>query len=77
MTISKGDDLFDAVIVSLGLPGVITQVTFQAESAFILKKVATVTTLQECIDQFDDLMESHEHTRLWIDLISSSCLYSR
>ena len=73
MTIRKGDDLFDAVIVSLGLLGVITHVTFQAESAFTLKEVTTVTTFQECIDQFDDLMESHEHTRLWIDLISSSC----
>ena len=74
MTISKGDDLFDAVMVSLGLLGVITQVTFQAESAFILKEVTTVTTFQECVDQFDNLMKSHEHTRLWIDLISSSCL---
>ena len=73
MTIRKGDDLFDAVIVSLGLLGVITHITLQAESAFILKEVTTVTTFQECIDQFDDLMESHEHTRLWIDLISSSC----
>ena len=74
MTISKGDDLFDATIVNLGLLGVITRITFQAESAFTLKEVTTVTTLQECIDQFDDLMESHEYTKLWIDLISSSCL---
>ena len=74
MTICKGDDLFDAVTVSLGLLGVITQITFQAENAFNLKQVTTVMTLQECIDQFHDITESHEYTRLWIDLISSSCL---
>ena len=74
MTISKGDDLFEAVTVSLGLLGVVTQITFQAESAFNLKEVTTVMTLQECTDQFHDLMESHEYTRLWVDLISSSCL---
>ena len=74
MVVRKGDDLFDAVVVSLGLLGVVTQITFQAESAFNLKEVTTVITLQQCINQFDDLMASHEHTRLWIDLISSSCL---
>ena len=74
MVVHKGDDLFDAVVVSLGLLGVVTQITLQAENAFNLKEVTTVTTLQQCIDQMDDLMTSHEHTRLWIDLISSSCL---
>ena len=74
MTIHKGDDLFNAVTVSLGLLGVITQITFQAENAFNLKQVTTVMTLQECIDQYHDITQSHEYTRLWIDLISSSCL---
>jgi len=74
MVIRKGDDLFDAVVVSLGLLGVVTQITFQVENAFNLKEVTSVITLQECIDQFNDLMESHEYTRLWIDLISNSCL---
>ena len=74
MTIRKGDDLFNAVTVSLGLLGVITQITFQAENAFNLKQITTVMTLQECIDQYHDITQSHEYTRLWIDLISSSCL---
>ena len=74
MVVHKGDDLFDAVVVSLGLLGVVTEITLQAESAFNLKEVTTVTTLQQCINQFDRLFESHEYTRLWIDLISNSCL---
>ena len=74
LMIHKGDDLFNAVTVSLGLLSVITQITFQAENAFNLKQVTTVMTLQECIDQYHDISQSHEYTRLWIDLISSSCL---
>ena len=74
MTFYKGDHLFDAVTVSLGLLGVITQVTFQAENAFSVKQVTTVKTMNECIDHLDDVMKSHEYSRLWIDLISNSCL---
>ena len=74
MTICKGDDLFEAVTVSLGLLGVVTQITFQVETTFNLKEITTVMTLQKCIDQLHNMMESHEYTRLWIDLISSSCL---
>ena len=74
MTFHKGDHLFDAVTVSLGLLGVITQITFQAEDAFSVKQVTTVKTLDECIDQLDNIMRSHDYSRLWIDLISSSCL---
>ena len=74
MMICKGNDLFNAVTVSLGLLGVVTQITFQAENAFNLKEITTVMTLEECIDQYHNLTESHEYSRLWIDLISSSCL---
>ena len=74
MVVHKGDDMFDAVVVSLGLLGVVTEITFQAESAFNLKEVTMVSTLQQCINQFHDLTKSHEYTKFWIDLISSSCL---
>ena len=42
MVIYKGDDLFNAVVVSLGLPGVVFHIT---ESAFNLKEVTIMTTL--------------------------------
>ena len=74
MVVHKGDDMFDVVVVSLGLLGVVTEITFQAESAFNLKEITMVTTLQQCIDQFHNFTESHEYTKLWIDLISSSCM---
>ena len=39
-----------------------------------LRVCTIVMTLQECIDQYHDIIESHEYSRLWIDLITSSCL---
>ena len=74
MVVRKGDNLFDASITSLGLLGVVTQMTFQAETAFNLKEVTTVMTLQECIDQLHNITESHEYARFWINMISNSCL---
>ena len=46
------NDMFDAVVVSLGLFGVVFQITesvvFQiTESAFKLKEVTTITTLKQ------------------------------
>ena len=70
MMIYKGDVLFDAVVVSLGLLGVVFQII---ESAFHLK-VMMVTTLKPYIDQFNNFTEPHEYTKLWIDLISILCL---
>ena len=44
MVIYKGDDLFNAVVVSLGLLGVVFLIT---ESAFNLKEVTIMTTLKQ------------------------------
>ena len=44
MMIYKGDDLFNAVVISLDLLGVIFQIT---ESAFNLKQVMVMTTLKQ------------------------------
>ena len=57
MVIYKGNDLFNAVVVSLGLLGVVTQIT---ESAFNLKEVMIMTTLI-LIDQHNNFTELHEY----------------
>ena len=44
MVIYKGDDMFNAMLVSLGLLGVVFQIT---ESAFSLKEVTVMTTLKQ------------------------------
>ena len=44
MVIYKGDDLFDPMVVSFGLLGVVFQIT---ERAFNLKEVMIMTTLKQ------------------------------
>ena len=44
MVIYKGDYLFNAVVISLGLLGVVFYIT---ESAFNLKEVTIMTTLKQ------------------------------
>ena len=58
MVIYKGNDLFNAVLVSLGLLGVVTQIT---ESAFNLKEVMIIATLI-LIDQHNNFTEPHEYS---------------
>ena len=71
MVIYKGNDLFNAVVVSLGLLGGVFQIP---ESAFNLKEVMIMTTLKQQIDQCNKFTEPHECTKVQIDLISSLCL---
>lgn len=74
LLIHKDDKLFPAGLVNVGLLGVITQVTLQAEPAFHLKEVTSVLPLKECISQYHDLSTKHEYTKMWFDLLSNSCL---
>ena len=41
-----------------------------------LREEATVLTLQECMNQFHNLIESHYNMKMWIDVVSNSCLLS-
>ena len=74
LVIHKDDELFPAALINVGLLGVITKVTLQAEPAFNLKEVTTVLPLIQCISQYHDLSTMHEYTKMWFDLLSNSCL---
>ena len=55
LRINRDDKLFNASVMSLGMLGVITEVTIQAEDAFMLREEVTVFTLQECMNQFHNM----------------------
>lgn len=74
LVVQKDDELYPAALINLGLLGIITKVTLQAEPAFNLKEVITLMPLQQCIGQYHNLFTAHEYTKLWIDLLSNSCL---
>ena len=59
MVIYKGDDLFNAVVVSLDLLGVVFQIP---ESAFNLKEVTITITLKQQIDQRKNFTKPHKYT---------------
>ena len=59
MVIYNGDDMFNAMVVSLGLLGVVLQIT---ESAFSLKEVTVMTTLKQLVDQCNSFTEPYEYT---------------
>jgi len=74
LRINRDDELYNAVVMSMGMLGVITEVTVQAVDVFNLKEEVTVFTLQQCMNRFHDITTSHYTVKLWIDLISNSCL---
>ena len=64
---------FHPLQVSLGLLGVITEVTLQCEPAFNLQETMEKGTLDECLTTMDAVADSAEHVKLWVEVFSKSC----
>ena len=73
----QSSDIFRAAPVSMGLLGVITEVTFQCEPTFNLEETITAPLFDECIDNLRQLAYSAEHVKIWLELCSRSCVYFR
>ncbi len=61
----KGDDLFDAAIISLGCLGIITEMTLQVTGAFNLHDKTYTKKFTEVIEQLDDFIDGNDHFKLW------------
>ena len=59
--------------MSLGLLGVLTEVTVQVDEAFRLEEMKETSTLPSCLQQLDQIAESAEHVKLWSELYSELC----
>lgn len=79
LVLSEADnpDLFKASVVSVGLLGVVTEVTLRIGPAFNLHETLEPVPLQECLDHSLDLMRSAEHVKFWIDFHSEICAVFR
>ena len=60
--------------VSVGMLGIITEVTFSVEERYLLREVLTQLTLDDCLARFDRLMRGGDHVKLWVELFSESCM---
>ena len=69
------EDLFKAVLVSIGMLGVLTEVTFQCEKSFNLREKLTVHPLDYCVENFYQLAtrSEHGHDKLWLEAHSETC----
>ena len=65
--VSEADNahMFAAARASLGLLGVVAEVTLECERAFNLRLVERPTTLDAVLDRLDELLARNEHFKFW------------
>lgn len=70
---STNPELFKAALVSLGMIGVLTDVTFRCEEWFNLRENVSIRTLDYCLQNFDRLSSRSDHGKMWIEAHSGVC----
>ena len=59
--------------VSLGLLGVITEVTLQCVPSYRLEERLEKRSLESCLEDLAGIAHSAEHVKLWLEMYSKSC----
>ena len=59
--------------MSLGLLGIITEVTLECEPAFNLEEIFEKQSLDKCLANLEEISQSAEHVKLWLEVYSKSC----
>ena len=78
MSPERDPELFNAAVVSLGLLGVVTELTLHCEDAFLLEETTVNYPLDYCISHYDELASSAEFVKFWMELNSEvSCVYEQ
>ena len=73
LTAETDPDLFYAAGVSLGLLGIITEVTLQCENSFNLIEIRQSYKLAHCLENIVSLATGAEYVKFWIEINSRSC----
>ena len=68
----NSDERFRALQVSIGMCGVITEVTLKVEPEYRLSEVRSGHTLDECINELDTLSKG-ERVKYWVDFHNNVC----
>ena len=66
-------EVFKAAQVSVGMLGVITEVTLQCEEAFHLEETLVPHTLAYCLKNLEGIVRGSEYSKLWMELFSGTC----
>lgn len=59
--------------VSIGLLGVISEVTIQCERSFNLEETTTLVLLDQCLKTMEATARGSQHVKYWIELYTNSC----
>ncbi|KAF0424574.1 L-gulonolactone/D-arabinono-1,4-lactone oxidase [Gigaspora margarita] len=62
---TMNSDVFKATLCNLGALGIITQVTIQCETAYLLEANQIPVKLNYILDNLDAIVHSAEHVRFW------------
>ena len=81
VTVSEDDentDVFKAAQVNIGLFGVLTEVTVKVDHAFNLEEFRTHTTLDDCLEHLEDLVEDgFQYVKFWVEFYNNFCVVYR
>ena len=76
MELSEDDEdpsRFRAAVVSIGLYGVLSEITIRVEKAFNLKEIRSPHTLDECLSNLDELVRGHTFVKMWVEFYHNFC----
>ena len=77
MTVTKdsGPELFRAAQVSIGMFGILTEVTLRVRSKFNLKEIRTRQNLTYCLNNLDSLVQGdHKYVKMWVEFYNDLCV---
>ena len=68
-------ELFRAAQVSIGMFGIITEVTLRVQNRFKLKELRTSNRLDYCLNNLNELVEGdHKYVKMWIEFYNNFCV---
>lgn len=59
--------------MSIGLFGVITEVTLQCEDIFNLRETLVPQSIEQCLNEMPTVVKRSEHVKFWIEYHSDTC----
>ena len=69
----QNPELFKAAQVSIGMLGIITEVTFQCVEKFNVEETRMPYPLDYCLENMDEIAKSADHVKLWVDIHFRRC----
>ena len=75
VTEDSNAELFKAAQVSIGMFGILSEVTLKVRSKFNLKEIRTSQTLTYCLNNLDTLVQGdHKYVKMWVEFYNDFCV---